>query len=107
MLFSNSVSYGFAHARDVGLSAPSLSASRPPSAVGVHWRMTSLYLPSKGRCLTWRSTVSSEPCGRDGTPRCGKTCEGTEILQPCDGVPARCRRRKWPNVEHVFLFFFN
>lgn len=35
MLFSNSVSYGFAHACDVGLSAPSLSASRPPSAVGV------------------------------------------------------------------------
>lgn len=67
----------------------------------------SLYLPSKGRCLTWRSTVSSEPCGRDGTPRRGKTCEGTEILQPRDGVPARCRRRKWPNVEHVFLFFFN
>lgn len=113
MLFSNSVSYGFARARDVGLSAPSLSASRPPSAVGVQeddvrgTERPSLYLPSKGRCLTWRSTVSSEPCGRDGAPRCGKTCEGTEILQPRDGVPARCRRRKWPNVEHVFLFFFN
>lgn len=73
MLFSNSVSYGFARARDVGLSAPSPSASRPPSAVGVHWRMMCAAQRDRRSTFLQRAGAS-----RGEAPRAQSRAAGTE-----------------------------